>query len=186
MVVAHAFALPGYQVMPAAPDFESIYSAEVSYILESLRRLGVRPADVEDVAHEVFVKVYRLLDDYDTSRPIRPWLFGIALRTASDYRRSARFRREVAAESHDAIDDAPRPDDHAELREGRELILRALDALDEDARTVFVAHELDGTPVPDLAALLDVSQNTLYSRLRLGRKQFTAAVRRLQPRRGEA
>jgi RNA polymerase sigma-70 factor (ECF subfamily) len=52
-------------------------------VLRSLQRLGVPPADLEDVAHDVFVVVYRRWADFDRDRPVRPWLFGIAFRTAA-------------------------------------------------------------------------------------------------------
>lgn len=58
--------------------FHKLYVAELAYVLRSLRRLGVDAADVEDLAHDVFVTAYRRRDDRDETRAVRAWLFGIA------------------------------------------------------------------------------------------------------------
>src|SRR4051812_36542553 len=77
------------------PDFRVIYEAHFNYVWHSLRRIGVQDADLEDLAHDVFVAFYRGLDNYDPTRPVKPWLFGICFRVASDHRRRARHRFEV-------------------------------------------------------------------------------------------
>src|SRR5262245_55716076 len=70
-------------------DFRRVFELEAAYVARTLRRLGVDQADVEDMAHEVFLAVHRQLCDYDASRPLRPWLFGFAFRIASHYRRKS-------------------------------------------------------------------------------------------------
>ena len=67
--------------------FRQIYEAELGYVYTSLRRLGVKVRHLEDLTHDVFLVVHRKLDDYDSSRPLRPWLFGIAYRVALDHKR---------------------------------------------------------------------------------------------------
>src|SRR5689334_8515619 len=79
---------------PPRLTFRAIFEAEFAYIFNTLRRLGVREPDLEDVTHDVFITVNRLLSEFDPSRPLRPWLFGFAFRVASDYRRLARHIRE--------------------------------------------------------------------------------------------
>src|SRR3954468_22707869 len=64
------------------PKLRDIFEAHASHVGNSLRRLGVRDADVPDLVQEVFVVVHRILPDYDTSRPIWPWIFGVVYRTA--------------------------------------------------------------------------------------------------------
>jgi DNA-directed RNA polymerase specialized sigma24 family protein len=70
---------------PDRPDdqFRALYEAELAYVMRSLRRLGVPERELQDLAHDVFVVVYRRWAEFDRSRAARPWLFGIALRTAS-------------------------------------------------------------------------------------------------------
>lgn len=170
-------------VADPVPDFETLYGREFSYVYRTLRRLGVRAADVEDLVHDVFVVVHRRLPDFDAARPVRPWLFGIAYRVASDHRRLARHVREVGVDFPHARCEAPDPEARAQAAEARDLVLEALDALDLDRRAVLVMHDIDGHAVPEIAAALDVPLNTVYSRLRIARERFEAAVRRITARR---
>lgn len=152
--------------------FHRVYRAELGYVLSTLRRLGVRPSDVEDVAHDVFVAVYRHLDDYDSTRPLRPWLFGFAYRIARDHKKLARHRHEVAELPMEPAAAAALPDQALEDERLRRLLLEVLDALDFEKRSIIVMHDVDGMPVPEIAKLLEVPLNTAYSRLRLARAAF--------------
>jgi RNA polymerase sigma-70 factor (ECF subfamily) len=183
--VARAQATAEAAETPASEAFDRMYREEFPYVWRSLRRLGGRPADLEDLAHDVFVVVHKRLADYDESRPLRAWLFGIAFRVASDYRRRARFRAEVATGDVEATSQAPRADDQLAAEQDRALVIEALAALDLDRRAVFVLHDIDGVAAPAIADALAIPVNTVYSRLRIARERFAAAVRRLRARRGE-
>ncbi len=129
-------------------------------------------AGVEDVAHDVFVAVYRHWDDRDPSRPLRPWLFGFCFRLASDHRKLARHRHEGPALAHEPADPARLPDELVADERLRRRRLAALDAMDFDKRSLVVMHDLEGIGVPEIAALRAVPLNTAYSRLRLARAEF--------------
>jgi RNA polymerase sigma-70 factor, ECF subfamily len=177
---------PAVEVSGMSPvDFRSIFGKEAAYVWHSLQRLGVPRADLEDVTHEVFLQVYSQLGQYDTHRPIRPWLFAFAFRKASEHRRLARVRFEVIAGGPDHEDPAPTALDQVLEREALDLGHRALSELEMGQRAVFVMHELDGVAVPEIAAVLRIALNTAYSRLRLARAAFDKAVRRLRSTRGE-
>ncbi len=164
---------------PETPTFRTIFDAHASYVCQVVRRLGVPERDVEDVAHDVFVAVHRRLGDFEPSLPLRPWLFGIAYRVAAAYRRRRSNRDQVMDAMPEAIDEAPAADEHIDAAQKRTLFLRALDALGEERRAIFVLHEIDGVPIPQAATLLNLPLNTAYSRLRLAREDFIAAARRL-------
>lgn len=164
---------------PAPPPFREVFDAHVSYVAATLGRLGVDDRDRDDLVSEVFVRVHRSLTDYDTERPLKPWLFAFAARVASEHRRLARHRREVFADV-DVASTALSPDQALEQSESRRLLDRALAELDEEKREVFVLHDLDDTPVPEVARALGIPEGTAYSRLRAARIELTAAVRRLR------
>jgi RNA polymerase sigma-70 factor (ECF subfamily) len=177
---------PSADPPPPAPVFREVFEMETSYVYHTLRRLGVRERDLEDLTHEVFVVVHRCLSEYDPRRALRPWLFGIAFRVASDHRRLAHHRREVEGEpDEEPVDGAPLADEAIEKEQDRRLCLEALDDLGLDRRAVLVLHDIDGQPVPEIARALSIPLNTAYSRLRLAREQLKEAVRRLRLRRGE-
>lgn len=163
--------------------FEAVYRQEFAWVVRTVERLGVRTRDLEDLVHDVFLAFYRTMDGYDTARPLRAWLFGVAFRVVSDYRRRASFSRE--APDTERADEAryvgPSPETSLENSEKRRLVLRALDDLPLDQRAVFIAVELDERAVPEVAQSLQIPLNTAYSRLRLGRQRFAAAIERLSP-----
>jgi RNA polymerase sigma-70 factor (ECF subfamily) len=160
--------------------FRTLFDDNFAYVWASLARLGVATRDLEDVANEVFLAVYRKLDLYEPARPLRPWLFAFAAGTAADYRRLARHRVDLVDDYDDLISDAMRGDDLIAARERHALVAAALAGVDEEKRAVLVSHELDECPIPDVAVALGIPEGTAYSRLRTGREQFAAAVRRLQ------
>jgi RNA polymerase sigma-70 factor (ECF subfamily) len=168
-----------------APRFDEVYRAEFPYVWRTLRRLGVPEADVEDLTHDVFVVVSRRLRDYDVNRPLKPWLFGIAFRVASEDRRRPRNRLEVAGEHLEPPDAAPSAIDLLEADEQRQLVLECLQKLDLGQRAALILVDIDGESPTEVAAALGVPLATVYSRLRLGRARFADAVRRAKLRRGE-
>lgn len=170
-----------------APAFAAIYAAHFSYVWRTLGRLGVREAELEDAAQEVFVVVHRRLDSYDPARPIKPWLCGIAHRVATAERRRARHRRETLCEApaRDAISGST-PEKRVALRQRFDRVRAALRALDPDQRVVFVMAEMEEIACPDIADALGIPLNTVYSRLRRGRKRFKAELEALRRRGGAA
>ena len=81
---------PGKKHAPAqnAPadatlNLTTIYRDHGQFIWLSLQRFGVRLPDLDDLAHDVFMVVHRKLSRFDPRWPIRPWLFGICMRTAA-------------------------------------------------------------------------------------------------------
>jgi RNA polymerase sigma-70 factor (ECF subfamily) len=176
VIQSEAVATP---VDPVAGSFRTIFEREFGYVVRVLRHLGVSPGDLEDVAHDVFLHVYRHFNDYDPSRPLRPWLFGFAFRVARDFRARACNRQHFTRELPELPDLRPGADVIVLRRQMQELALLALDALDADERAVFVGIEIDEVDVPDLAAALGIPLNTAYSRLRRARAKFETAARLL-------
>jgi RNA polymerase sigma-70 factor (ECF subfamily) len=160
---------------PATVPFRELFDRELGYVCRALRRLGVRGADLEDVAQELFVAVHHALPTYDPRRDLRPWLFSFAFRFAANYRRLARHAGYASDGAFRTMSAADHPDADA-----RDTVLRALEALDFDRRDVIVMHDLEGFSAPEIAAQLGIPLNTVYSRLRLARGEFRDAVHALQ------
>jgi len=173
------------EVTTERPDFSTIFEQQFDYVWFTLRRFGVAARDLDDIAHDVFMQVYQHLDQYDPTRPLRPWLFGFAYRIASDYRRLARHRRETLDEPCEGIDGAPSAVERVATRQTLDLVWTALQQLDLDRRAIFVLHDVEGHSIPEVASTLAIPLNTAYSRLRLAREQFAKSMQRLRLRQGE-
>ncbi len=161
----------------------------VPWLHTHLRRLGVRARDVPDAVQSVLVAVYRRWGDYDPSRPMQAWLRPFAHGVASDYRKRSDVRHEDVTEDGSlplrVEPDATNPHLELEAAQRRALLLEALDTLDFDRRVVLVLIEFEGMSSADIAAMLRIPIGTVHSRVRLGRVDLTAAVRRLAAQRGE-
>lgn len=167
----------------AAPDLRTIYESEFAYVWRTLRRLGLSGRDIEDGVQDVFVVVHRHLGDYDPARPLRPWLFGIAYRVVLRGRRRTGTQAERLTATVEAAAEILSADQEIEAREQQAMVQEALLAMGPERRAVLVMHDIDGHAAPEIADALDVPTNTVYSRLRLARRDFALAIRRLQARR---
>jgi RNA polymerase sigma-70 factor (ECF subfamily) len=150
------------------------------FIWRTLRRLGLDPSGADDAAQQVFVVVSRKLDGIRAGGE-RAYLFGIALRVASESRRAAASRREHPSESaaEDAVDPAPSADEMLDQRRARALLDRALEALPVELRLVFTLHELEEMSMSEISALVGIAPGTVASRLRRARQEFETAVARV-------
>jgi RNA polymerase sigma-70 factor (ECF subfamily) len=151
-------------------------------VYASVRRLGVPASRQEDVTHDVFIIVHRKLQDYDPTRPIRPWLLGITYRVVLDHKRKASTTREIPTEGAGELAEVPAPTHHSP-HEARDLVMRALDQVPLERRVVFILHKLDGCTVADIAREFALPLHTVYARLRKAGEEFTQAIREVK--RGE-
>lgn len=158
-----------------ANAFRVLFDAHYGYVWNTLRRLGIAGDDRSDLCQEVFLVAFKNLDRFDTSRPERPWLFGIAYRIARRYRDLARHKREVYVPSEPPAT-SKSPLESVEAREMQYLVSLAIARIELSRRAVFIMAEIDGHSAPEIAQALDVPLNTVYSRLRLARRDFAAAV----------
>lgn len=167
--------------MPAAqpiPRFAEIFREHAPYVWRVMRRLGVREADAEDLCQEVFVVVHRRLPEFEGRSSLRTWIYGIAIRVASDHRRRAHVRRERPTEElPEERRSAPQMKE-LEREQARALLDAALSELDDDKRAVFVLYEIEGLEMKEVAEAVGCPLQTAYSRLHAARKRVTEAVER--------
>src|SRR4051812_897557 len=122
----------------SAPTLRAVFDEHAGYLWRTFRHLGIPEADVEDLCQEVFVVVHRKLPEFEGRSSLKTWLYGIALRVASDHRRRAHVRHErpqAEAAEHLEASRALGPDARNEARSELEALLGELD---EDKRTVLV------------------------------------------------
>lgn len=167
---------------PVLPTFDEVYETHVDYLWRSARALGVAPSGIDDVLQDVFLVVHRRLHEFEGRAAVRTWLTRILMRVVAERRR--RFRRKEGSHTElaeDAIDShVPTPHDELARTEAVRLLASILDAMDDDQRTVFVLAEIEQIPVPEIAEALQVNVNTVYSRLRLARKDYEKHLARLR------
>ena len=168
---------------PAVLDVAALYEAHFEFVWRSLRRLGIPPSNMDDAVQDVFVVVQRRVADFEQRSTERTWLFGIVLRVAAAHRRKlARRGNEIQSDEALLIGSHRDPLRAAEEAEAAVIVQQLLNELDEARRSVFVMVELEDFSVQEVSAALGVNVNTVYSRLRLARRDFDAGLKRLRAR----
>jgi RNA polymerase sigma-70 factor (ECF subfamily) len=136
------------------------------------------------VAQEVFMVLQRKLDHVQSPGKLRGFIYGIAVREASDHRRSARVRHErVMHAPPEQPTDAAQEEDVDRAR-AHALLHAALGRLDDAKRAVFVLYELEELDMREVAEAVGCPLQTAYSRLHAARQWVRAAFE--QAERSEA
>ena len=125
-------------------------------------------ADAEEAVQDAFIKAHRGLSGFRTGSPFRPWLLQIASNEARNRRRAAGRRDRMALRlrvGFTGADPGPGPEAVAVANEDRQVLLDALDRLDEDDRLVIGCRHLLQLSVEETATVLGVAEGTVKSRL---------------------
>ena len=138
-----------------------------------LRLLGHRH-DAEDVSQEVFLRVFRSLRRWDSSRPLRPWVMGIAVNRCRTWMAQRNRRPELVDYLQDTAA-GPAPDDSTELLAE---IRDAVAALRPEYRTVFVLFHEHGQPYDEIAAGLGRPVGTVKTWLHRARLEVLEHLKR--------
>lgn len=159
----------------------ALFDAHFDFVWRSLRRLGVPEASARDAAQQVWIVVARKIDEIDAGAE-RSFLFGTAMRVASETRRSILRRRESPDDvtELDLVAESEHPDERIDRQRARETLARVLDAMPEELRTVFVLFELEEMSTAEVAATLGLATGTAASRLRRAREEFAGIVKRMK------
>jgi RNA polymerase sigma-70 factor (ECF subfamily) len=157
--------------------FEQIVRRYQQQVYRLALRIVRRHAVADDVAQEAFVRAYRSLHRFDTSRPFGPWIRRIAANLAVSHLRSPRAREEELSESIQAPADAGSdPLGGVIAREAREALGRALSRLPAEQRVVFVLRAMEELTYAEIADALGISEGTVMSRLFRAREKLRVAL----------
>jgi RNA polymerase sigma-70 factor (ECF subfamily) len=157
------------------PTVAEVYELHVDYVFRALRGFGVAPRNLDDAVQDVFVVVQRRLSDFRGDSSLKTWLYAICWRVGSRSRqREARAPVAIAEEPADLGGDTPAV--CAERGQASRIVMEALGRLDDDKRDVLVLAALEQLTAPEIAEILEIKLNTVYSRLRAARERFKEVV----------
>jgi RNA polymerase sigma-70 factor (ECF subfamily) len=166
-------AIEGGQSQPAhSARLSELVHEHLDFVWRSLRRFGVREADVDDATQRVFLVANEKLERIEDGRE-KAFLIGTAARVAAHVRRA--YKRRDAAEGRFSAappPSVPDPEELTQRREDRDLLDRVLDRMPEELRAVFVLFELEELSVDEIARLLTLPRGTAATRLRRSREVF--------------
>ena len=163
----------------ASSSFREMYNAHADMVFRTVRRCGVAGAEVEDVVQEVFLKLHRTLATFEDRSTFLTWVYRIARNTAINHRRDRRHDAENALfEESNHVSNAASPEDAYAQNEALSTLDILLRQLDESKREVLLLTELESFSAPEIAEIVNIPVNTVYSRLRIARDEFQVALRR--------
>jgi RNA polymerase sigma-70 factor, ECF subfamily len=163
--------------------FNDVVIAYRKRILGTIARLIARPEDVEDVAQEVFLRLYFSLDQLRTPEVFEPWLYRLTVNASYDYLRKQRRRMESRmsdlSEQQVVMADAAAGGkvDHEkqEQKRVRETVDALLGAVSEDDRILLTLKEVEGLSLKELEKIYRVNENALKVRLFRARQRVLKA-----------
>jgi len=158
--------------------FEQIVSRYQRPVISLIARMTGDRALAEDLAQETFVKAFRSLAAFDTTRRLSSWLFRIAHNTAIDAMRRSRpppasidATHIASAAGPDELASPPAPDPVERLELGRALEA-ALAELRSDQRAAIVLRYENGLSFDEIGAVLGVPEVTARSHVHRARKEL--------------
>jgi RNA polymerase sigma-70 factor (ECF subfamily) len=175
--------------------FNEIVLAYRKRILGTITRLIARPEDVQDVAQEVFLRLYFSLDQLRTPEVFEPWLYRLTVNAAYHYLRKQRRRQEYRMSDlseqqmvmADALAGGRAEQDEREQKKVRESVDALLGAVSEADRILLMLKELEGLSLKELEKIYNINENALKVRLFRARqrvlKAFEAAAKGKEPAR---
>jgi RNA polymerase sigma-70 factor, ECF subfamily len=162
-------------------EFDRVYADHFAFVWRSLRALGVSAPYLADAAQDAFLVVHRRLSEFEGRAHPRTWLFAIVEHVAFNYRRAE--RRKVAPLrplDPEQPSEAPGPVEHTADAEAARFLQEFLASLDDGKRAVFALALVEQLSAPEVASILGIPENTVYSRIRAVRQAFRAAALRYQ------
>jgi RNA polymerase sigma-70 factor (ECF subfamily) len=136
--------------------FEALFRRTAGLVLGTMRRGWLDATECEDLAQEVFLRLHRARFDYQSGRPLRPWLMTIARNLKRDHLRRVGRRAPLL----DLEGREPGAEDDAVGRiEAREAVRAALERLPATLRVVVRAHWLEHRSFGQIAEALGISKS---------------------------
>ncbi len=170
---------------PAAQWVIDAYREHFRYTWALVGRLGVPPSHVEDVVQEVFLVLHRRRHDFRNESSVKTWLHGIALRVARRHR--GRIQRgELAPLPPNTHSKSPSVESRVAGRAQLARLDALLDQLPDEQREVFVLAEVAQLRAPEIAEVMGIKLNTVYSRLRLARSRMKTSLEAMRRADSEA
>lgn len=159
-------------------------------IMRLLSRMISDPAEVEDVAQEVFIKAYRALPQFRGDSNFYTWLYRIAINSARNWQAASRRRPFLMNEYENedgetfslesTLTDNNTPESEMVSRQVVNTIREAIDQLAPELRTAILLREIEGLSYDEIAQMMDCPIGTVRSRIFRARAAIAEQLREVR------
>ncbi len=177
--------------------FNELVRAYQTQVFRVVFRMLGDHAEAEEVAQEVFITVFKAIDNFRGDSKLSTWLYRIAVNHTKNRlkylgRRAHGTKREFdEVGDRDAIESAtmhtsaklPRPDEMVQAREAEGLIRQALHQLDADFRELVILRDIENLTYQEIGEISGLAEGTVKSRLHRARLALREKVQKLSKRR---
>ena len=145
-----------------------------------------RHDEAEDLAQDIFLKVFKSLDTFDRRANFQTWLISVSRNLCIDHYRSVRKERETIDRDVDSTEVSPpsvgTPSQIAALeqRDRVELLREAMAALPATLRTAVLMRDIQECSYHEIARTLKLPEGTVKSRINRGRTELARQIRKLR------
>jgi RNA polymerase sigma-70 factor (ECF subfamily) len=159
--------------------FQAIVERHRSMVYRVAYQFAGNHHDAEDIAQEVFIKVYRSIDRFRQDAQLTSWLYRIVMNACIDHRRRSRsaaaapFGEEAEQKMLNTPEDRPDPEERAYGGELGQVLESEIGRLPKGQRVVFVMRHHQGMKLSEIAEALGLAEGTV-------KRQLHAAVHRLR------
>ena len=164
--------------------WRALYAAHFDFVHRTARNLGTPPAELDDVAHDVFAIAFRKLDRFQEGQ-LTTWLYRICANVVTDHHRRRRVRSALMAVFGPAADPefevarGPSPEAQLQQAQAQAQVAKILERMRPKKREVFVLFEIEGLSGEQIAARVGCPVDTVWTRLFHARKEFAQIGRRI-------
>ncbi len=168
--------------------FQEIVERYKSKVFSIIHGIVRQRNDVEDIAQQVFAKVYFSIRSFDFRSSLITWIYKITVNECYDYLRKRKVRRLVYESdlSEDEVrrveNSEPAVDRQARIDTSlarRDYIMKLLAKLSEEERLLMMMKEVEGHSVEELAEMTGMNENTIKVKLFRARQRLVKAAQRL-------
>ncbi len=159
--------------------FQALVERHRSMVYRVAYQFAGNHHDAEDIAQEVFIKIYRSLDRFRQDAQLTSWMYRIVMNACIDHRRRQRpataapFGEEAEQRMLNTPEDTPGPEDRAYAGELGQVLESEIGRLPNGQRVVFVMRHHQGMKLCEIAEALGLAEGTV-------KRQLHAAVHRLR------
>ena len=167
-----------------ARSWESLVQRYQDRMLGLAYQFCGRRDEARDLAQEIFIRLYRNMDQFEPGRAFRPWLYRLARNCCVDHYRRQRRERARTSEAPEAAHELPAtgagPDEELMRRERQATLARALDTLGTASREAIVMKDLQQCSLEEMTEMLGIPLGTVKSRISRARGELGRAILRLE------
>ena len=152
--------------------FKTIVEQWQDMVYNTILGIVQNETEAEDLAQDVFIKVFEKISTFKGDSKFSTWLYRIATTTALDHLRSKKRKKRfgflqsltgIGGDEKEQIPDFHHPGVKLDNKERAAVLFKAIDALPENQKSAYMLHKLEGLSYRDVSEVLNTTVSAVES-----------------------